>query len=1012
MKTKFNGILTLLLAFVVQLTFAQEKTISGTVVDETNMPLPGATVVIKGTTTGTSTDFDGKYTIIANTGDVLTFSYVGYSEQDVTVAASNTIDIALALDNSLEEVVITAQGVKRKPDEITTANQVVKADELNQASNPNAVQSLAGKVSGLQINTTSTGLNPNTTIVLRGPSSISGNNSALVVIDNVLSSSGILATIDPNMIESINVIKGANGAALYGERGSAGVIIVTTKRGTGDSEKFTVDVKSSVTFESIAFLPETQDRFGQGWQGDFDWTDQGSWGPEYDGSQIPTGTPYPTANDWRLSRYENIDENIKPFFNTGVNYQNGVTVNGGNLDSGYITLSLLRQDVEGVIPGDTRKKNNFSLSTGKRIGKLTVNGAARYSESKTDRVGSSLYASLANTPGNINIESYNSGDNADHWTLYDNSPYWLLKNNRVTGRQAITNLSADLMYEFNDNINTVFRSSVRNINSNNSGHTNEFRDFLQLTGTDRKVTSNYNKSLSESRFIQNDLMLNFDYLLTDNITFKSNLGFNTTDSRFQSVGFTGNNLRLNNFYDLSNVSGLPTPSEGKSFKRTAGVYGQVDLGYNDYLFLNMTARNDWNSVLPEENRSFLYYSSGLAFIPTKAFSSLKGKILHKAKVSASYVKTGNAGALSPHEVDYVGVQGGGYPYYLTPRNSFLLQTSTADPNLENEFVTSAEFNVNLEFLNRRVPRITLDGSFSFAENTNQILNITTSSATGGVSSLINVGETKSNAMEIDLGFTPIKTDNFEWNGGVTYSAYKTTVEKVTDQSNSVNSGGYYAIEGQEWPILQGTTYTRDDQGRIVLDSDGNPVQDGSLKILGKTTPDYILNFRTQFKYKGIALSAVADYRTGHVFDSGIKRQLNGQGRTIESTQGGREAFLFPNSTIEGSGVTNTNTLTGGASAADYQTYITDNLGFFDENFVTDATAFKLREVSLSYDLPANFVSSLNLSRFTVGVSGRNLLTVLPAENRGYNDPEIGNGFGGYSATPPTKFYSFNVNFAF
>jgi len=1011
MKTKFNGILTLLLAFVVQLTFAQEKTISGTVVDETNMPLPGATVVIKGTTTGTSTDFDGKYTITANTGDVLTFSYVGYSEQDATVANSNTIDIALALDNSLEEVVITALGIKRKPDEITTANQVVKAEELTQANNPDVVQSLAGKVSGLQINTTSTGLDPNTTITLRGPRSISGNNSALVVIDNIVSTSGVLSSLDPNSIASVNVIKGANGAALYGERGSAGVIIVTTKKGAGEG-KFTVDVKSSVTFESIAFLPETQDRYGQGWQGDYDWTDQGSWGPEYDGSLIPTGIAYPTTSDWRLSPYVHIEDNIKPFFNTGVNYQNGVTISGGDVNSGYVTFGALRQDVEGVIPDDKRAKNNFSLNAGKKLGKLMVSGVARYTAEKTSRANGNLYDRLSNTPGNIRVENYNSGNNGDHWTLYDDSPYWTILNNRTLGNSSIVDLSGEMQYTFNDNINAVVRSSVRSAQGNSSSFDNGFNDVLELTGTDRTRRSSYFKSLSSSRNIYTDVMVNFDYNLTDDITFKSNVGLNATDAKSTSLTSGGADLRLENFYDLSNVSNVQSPNESKFHQRTAGLFANVDLGYKDFLFLNLTGRNDWNSVLPKGKNNFFYPSAGLAFIPTKAFPSIKSKTLHKVKLSGGYVKTGNASALGAHQYEDSAVQAGGFPYFLTPVNSFILSTNSVDPNIENEFVTSAEFNMNLEFLNIRGPRLTLDASYAAGKNENQILGITTSAASALNSSSINVGETKSTSLELDLGFTPVKTKNFEWNNRFSYSTYTTTVEKVTDQSNTVVTSGLSAIEGQEWPLIRGTAYTRDDAGRVVLDANGNPVRSSDLKILGKTTPDYILNFSTQVRYKGIKLAATADYRTGHVFHSGIQRQLSSQGRTIESAQNGREAFLFPNSTVDGSGVTNTSVLTGGSSAADYQTYITDNVGFFTENFIRDATAFKLREVSLSYDLPEKFISSLNMSRFTVGFSGRNLLTVLPKENRGYNDPEIGSGYGNYSFTPPTRFYSMSVNLAF
>ncbi len=1017
MKLKFNGFLVLFLVLVAQITCAQERAVSGTVTDNTGLPLPGVSVLVKGTKSGTQTDFDGKYSIKATPSQVLVFTYLGMKTQEITASAVE-LNVKMKDDSmELENIVVTAVGIKRKSDEITTSNQVVKTKELTQASNPNVIQSLAGKVSGLQINTTSTGLNPNTSIILRGAKSISGNNEALVVIDNIISSASVLSSIDPNAIESINVIKGANGAALYGERGATGVIIVTTKKGT-KSEKMSVDFSTSVTTETIDYLPETQNRYGQGWQGDFDWTDQGSWGPEYDGSQQVIGIPFPSITDWRLSPYEHIEDNIKPFFNTGINLQNSLTIAAGNTEDGYISLNLNRQDFKGVIPSDVRAKNFINLSVGKKIGKFTLSSIARYSNDKTTRVNGDTYAAVSNTPGNIPVERFNSRDNGDHWTLYADSPYWKLNNDRTDANNNISELMGEVQYSLNKNIDFVLRSSVRNTTGNTSSFTNEYRDLLQLTGTDRKIRSFYSQANTNRRVIYTDFLVNFDYNLTEKVTFKSNLGLNATDDKFNSVGSSGRDLSIIGYYDLDNISNVQNPGEFKSRQKTTGIFGQVDLGYNDYLFLNLTGRNDWNSALKianEKSTSFFYPSAGISFIPTKAFEGLKGNILNRAKLSASYVKVGNASALAPHSINNTGVKAPGYPYFLTPLNSFILGTSIVDQDIKNEFIKSSEFNINLEFFKRQVPRLTLDAALTFSKNENQLLNTTVSSTTGVGNALINVGETKSKALEIDLGFTPFKTENFEWNGRVSYSTYKTTVEKVTDDSDIVGSGtpGIYAVEGQEFPVIRGYGYTRDEEGRVVLDTDGNPVRESQLKILGKTTPDYILNFSTEFKYKNFSLSAVADYRTGHVFYSGVADQINGVGRSIESAEGGRKPFIYPNSTIQGSNATNTTVTTGGdGSSADFQSYVTDNYGYFDENFVLDASAFKLREVALNYEFSRKIISKFGFSRFNIGVSGRNLLTVLPKANRNYNDPETGNGLAGYSFTPPTKFYTFSINLTF
>ncbi len=1031
MKKKFNGFLTLLLAFIVHVTLAQEKTISGNVKDSGGS-LPGVSILIKNTTTGTETDFDGNYSIKAKNGDVLVFSFVGMQTIERIVSSSNRIDVTMTEDqNLLEEVVVTAVGIKRKQDEITTANQVVKADELNQAVNPDAVQALSGKVSGLQINTTSAGLAPNTQITLRGARSISGNNDALIVIDNIVSTAEVLSTLDPNTIESMNVIKGANGAALYGELGAAGVIIVTTKKGIKGSDKFSVDFKSSVTVESIAYLPETQDRFGQGWGGVIETVDQGSWGVPYNGAIISTGSPDANGN-FRNVPYSHIEDNILPFFSEGYNFQNAISLAGGNTETGFLNFGYLRQDLSGVIPGAKLVKNNFSLTTGKKLGKLRIQGIARYTDEKTNDVNDDLYRRLANTPGNIPVELFNSGSNDDHWTIYDDSPYWTLKNDRRPGRREIVDLSAELSYEFNDNISAVLRSSVRSLKNNDKIKRNAFEDtILWPAAGNRSIRSRYRVDNYNERNIYTDLLVNFDYNLTDDLTFKSNVGLNATD--FSSIFYRkeGFDLSIPGLFNFGNVTSVPSIEEENIKKRTASVFAQIDLGFKDYLFLNMTGRNDWNSVLPKQNRSFFYPSVGVSFIPTKAFPNLKSKVLHKAKVSASYVKTGNASALDPHQFSRRTENSGTFP--STGLISLVAEGTVVDANIKPEFINSYEANINLEFLNVRGPRITLDASGSFSKNTDQILGITSSSTPGTTNAIINVGETSSRSFEIDLGFTPFKTENFELNGRVGYSTYRTVVDKVTNGSDRVEVGettgtiGAYAIEGQEFPVLLGTGYSRDDQGRVIIDTNGNPINDSELKVLGNTTPDYILNFSLNARYKGFRFAAVGDYRTGHVFYNGIKAQLAGQGRTIETTHNDRLPFIFPNSTVQGSGVTNTTVLTANSGSAfgpgadpfvhPYNfayDYYTGNYTRFDENFVTDATAFKLREVSISYDLPAKFIEKINLSRFNIGLSGRNLWTSLTEDNLDYNDPEYGgrNGLAFYGITPPTRFYTLSVNLSF
>lgn len=1024
MKKTLCKALTVLLLLAVQLTLAQQKTITGTVSDESALPLPGVNIVIKGTTTGTQSDFDGNYSITSNVGDVLVFSYVGLKTQEVTVGASDTIDVTMLEDaESLDEVIITAVGIKRKPDEITTAYENLKAEEITSANNPDAVQSLAGKVSGLQINTTNTGVNPSTTIRLRGTRSLSGSNSALVVIDNVISSATILSDLDPEIIESINIIKGPNGAALYGSRGGNGVIIVTTKKGTKNQGKLNVSYGSTLTLEEIAFLPQLQDRYGKGYWGEIDAFDQGSWGPEYDGSIQPVGLPYPTINDYRYTTYEFKKDNMKDFFNTGVALQNTLTLSGGDSE-GFYSLTANRRTTDGIIPEDTYKKDFLALSAGKTFGKFSMSGNVRFTN-EDQSVSNGVYGQLAQLPSDINVTDFDSGSNSDHWTAFGDSPYWVRDNQRTLSENTRSDLSAELSYQFNDNISAVLRSNVVTNSGKGFTYVNDYVAEYTVTGDGRDIQSSLSVTSNNSRTLYTDLIANFNYQLTEDIGLKSLIGFNSTESRGFSQTTSGDILTLPGLYTVENISSGISVSDFSSKRRQQGIFANIDLSYKDYLYLNLTGRQEWDSRLQSPGRTigdigFFYYSVGASFIPTKAFPEIKSDFLHKMKVSGGYVKTANISALGSHDLFDTGFRPAAFPF-PGGVNSFIIPSSTFDNAIEPEFINTFEANLNLELLRRGgTPRITLDGSYSFYTNDNQILSASVSSSTSVFSAGINVGETQTNAYEVDLGLTPIKTEDFRWNLNFGYASQKTIATKITEDSDQLGSGapGIYAIQGEEFPLIQGTAYERDDEGRVVLNPDGSPRTASGLKVLGKTTPDYILNFGTEITYKGFRLSAVADFRTGHVFYSGVYNNLTGQGRSFITAENGRGYFIFPNSTVQGSGTTNTSVLTGTSyggpsSYAQYQSFVqSDDFTGVDENFILDATAFKLREIALSYSLPSKVLENTFIHGLSIGISGRNLLVILPKENRGYNDPEIGSGIGGYGQTPPTKFYSMNVKFNF
>ena len=1027
MKTKFNGILTLLLAFVVQLTFAQEKTISGTVVDETNMPLPGATVVIKGTTTGTSTDFDGKYSITANTGDVLTFSYVGYAEQNASIGAESTIDIALALDNSLETVVVTALGFKRKPKELAYATQEVKSNEINQAKATSAATALIGKVSGLQINTVDNGVNPNTRVVLRGSRSISGNNQALIVIDGFPSTQGALSQIDPNNIESSTILKGANAAALYGSDGANGAIMITTKKGT-NNEKMTVELNSTTTFETVTLLPTRQTKFGQGWNGGLDSVENTNWGPALDGSLVQVGNGTGGVREYTYSARE---DNIRDFFDTGITMQNNVSVRGGG-ESGNIFFAASDQQTTGIVPNDKFHKNTFRLNAGKNIGKLSVNGTMAYLTSSTKVVGeedavngvlgsgNSMYNQLLQTPINVPLTAFsNASNNPDeHFTNYATSPYWLIETARDNTRFDKFQGTIQLDYKFNDWLNALYRVGTNFSNSRNKAYNARFTSAVISS---LNSTHNVADDHRYNRDINSDLLFNFDFKLNEDISSKFILGQNVKQSNTDRIFTSTENLTFDTINNTSVASGDRFAFQRSTVSRGIGVYGSAEFGYKDYLFLSATGRNDWSSTLKQGNNSFFYPSVGLSFIPTKVFKGLKGDILSSAKVAASYTKVGNAVA-DPYLLD-AGIEAApGFPFNVP---GYEYNDLVPDSNLTPEFVTSTEVNVNLAFLKNR---ITFDAAYYTTESTDQILRTDAPYSSGTKQILLNAGTMEGDGFEIDLGARIIKTDNWKWDTKFSYAATDTEVTELAGgaQQFILSSAGYdggastansAAVVGESFPSIIGTAYLRDDQGRIVINPNtGNPEVATGKKLLGKATPDYILGFNTSVEYKGIRLAAVFDYRTGHQFYNDLAQLQDFLGASEESASTNRLPFVIPNSSYEttpGTFVANTN-ITTESGAQPYWDTIHSNIA---ENYVVDATSFKCREIALSYEFPSTILDRLPIERAVIGVNARNVFMILPGENK-FTDPEFslgtgnGQGVGGSATTPPTRTIGFNVNLTF
>jgi TonB-linked SusC/RagA family outer membrane protein len=1005
-----------------QFSFAQEKTVTGVVSDAAG-PLPGANVVVKGSTRGAQTDVDGKFSIKAKAGDVLLFSFTGYNDSKLTVGAANSYNVVLKESSIvLEDVVVTgALGIQKRKEAITYSSQVVKAKEITQAGNPSAVQSLTGKVSGLQINTTNNGVNPTLSIVIRGNKSITSSNEALIVIDNVISTASVLNAISPETIESMNTIKGSQGAALYGVLGNNGVIIVTTKKGT-KSGKVEVGFVSNYEFQEVAFIPERQTKYGQGWNGQHVSYENGGWGAEMDGVMRPVGL-LQADGTYVMSPYSPIKDNIKQFFQNGSTLQNTFNVNLGDAN-GFSYLSARKQSTEFVVQDDQLERTNVLFRSGKKLGKWNLGTTVNYIDSRTRTTSSNLFTDLLQTATNIPVARFSSPFNQYHWTSYYNSPYWLRDNVRNQTRSSTISAILDMKYELNDHINITYAPNIRLASSNFRSHTNGYVDTLLVGGGDQSIVSAFDTNNQSSRSFYADLMVNFNYDLTDKIGFKANVGNNITENYndFTSVG--GNNLTIPGFYNISNLTGEVRRSNGFSKRRSYSFFANLDFSYEDYLYLNFTARYDNLSYLNPDNRSIFYPSAGISFIPTKAIASLKdNKFLSSSKVSLNLTKTGNANGVASYAIQNLYSQASGFPF--GDLNSFVQTTSVTNNAIKPEFSLQRELNVNLGFFEDRV---TLGSSIYKSDNKDLITYASTSYASGVVSAGLNVGGTTTTGMEVDLGLSSKESAAFKWNLNLSYTTYKTVVDKVTDDASEVAlasfaSVGIFATEGEEFPLIKGTAYERDGDGNVIIDAaTGNPLQTADFKILGKVTPDYILGINAAIEYKGVRLSGVFDYRTGHKFWAGNKDWLSWSGHLVESAQNGRRGFVFPNSVITtgtaGVYTPNTSTITGGTTYTDYLNYFSNEYRDVTENFVLDATAFKCRELALSYSLPSSMLSKTSVKSVTFGVNARNLFMILPKSNRGYHDPEQSRSSGtdqGLAVTgqyPSTRTFGFNLNVTF
>lgn len=1085
MRTKFSGILTLILAFVVQLSFAQEKTISGNVTDNSGLPLPGVNIVVKGTATGTQTDFDGNYSINANRGAVLTYSYVGFAAKEIVIGDNNTINVQLSEDAAqLEEVVVTAQGIRREKKSLGYAVSTVANDKIEQKAEADLGRILSGKAAGVNITSTNGLSGSGTNIIIRGYSSVTGSNQPLFVVDgvpfdggtntqtnfldNVTESSRFL-DLDPNSIESVNVLKGLSATTLYGQAGSNGVILITTKNGSTGSanEKFEVTLTQSI-FASEAILPKYQNNYGGGFHQSYGFFFS-NWGPAFNGDlsanpnfigTAPDGTtlvngPLGNLSDqtlnigvedqiaipYRYQPYNSVDD----FFKTGYTSTTSINIGGGS-EKGRFNISYTHLNDEGVTPGNTLRRNNIGLGgSAKLANKLTASGVINFAltdfksppvapsfGSGTSFDGGSVFGDLLYTPRSVNLFGlpFQAQDGRSVYYRAGNdiqNPRWTVANTKATQevRRVFGNVA--LKYDMKDWLSLSYRVGIDQYTETNTYGQNR-------GGVDGQQLGIYRTSAVVNTIWDHTLSLNANKDLSENLNLNVNLGVNPRFENFEREGVESVGqlafgvLEHFNFGSQSSFNSFTNlPIGVKNTVNTIGMYFDTTLGYKDFLYFNISGRNDWSSTLERENNSLFYPAASISFVPTAAFDGLAGDVLNYLKLRFGYGSSaGFPFAFSTRNVLDLNPRG-----YVTGNGSAIPTNSVANrlgnPDLKPELVGEFELGMDSKFFNR------LDFNVSvFSKKTTDLLtDQALDPATGFNVQQVNAGALQTQGIEIDYNIDIIRpndNEGFKWNLSGNFYADE---NEVTDLDESVDrialtnfvigEGANFAVEGRPYGVILGSTVARDANGNRLVDNDGAYIIDNDLKELGDPNPDWTTNLNSTISYKGFSFYMDWQYRHGGDIYSTTTASLIGRGVVDRDDPLNREAlYVLPgvvqqfNDDGQVTGSTpNTTQVT--ATNVGFDTY-----GFGANEFkMFDGSTLRLNELAVGYKMPSKFLNNTPFGSISLKASGFNLWY------KAFNFPEdvrfdtnslstgVGNGLGiDFITGPSVRRYGFSIQATF
>lgn len=1019
----------------------QDAKVTG-VVEDALGPVAGASVLIKGTTTGTMTDMDGRFTLDdLREGDIIQISFIGYVTQEIPYIGQSSLNVRLEEDTQkLDEVVVTALGMKRDKKALGYAMQELKGDDLLASREPNLANTLSGKVSGLQIVRSSNGIGGSSKIVLRGNSSLTGSNQPLIVVDgtpmdnftggvdDVWGNTGAdmgngLSDINPEDIESMTVLKGASAAALYGSRAGNGVILITTKSGK-KNEGLGITVNAGMTAESIFLKPEMQNSFGQGTVGIYDNQSRLSWGPKVTGQ---------TVADWRgnqvaLRTYDNIDA----FFKMGTSFYEGVSFQQ-NINGTSIFTSINRSDDAGITPESTLNKTNISLrattfldkeeqwKVDAKVNYINMNAHNRPIQGVNP---SNAFSTIYTLPRSINIKEFEQSVNEEGkmiwWDAANNpqeNPYWVTKyrQNNDTRNRLLGNVS--LKYTPTDWFDIEFRGGT---------------DYYTTTKNEKiyaggNALPRGNYSEGSETFYEN----NFSFLATarkDNlidrlggfITFGGNLMMQKRTKMNASAG----ELLVPNLFSLNNGVNRATVTSELIQRKMNSLYGSLQLNWDGYLFLDVTARNDWSSTMSKANRSYFYPSVSFSGVISDMLPKIGGSMpdwFSFAKIRASFAEVGND--LDPYQL---------YNNYTVGKDEN--GNTTAEPgqtlfdsNVRSELIKSWEVGFDVRFFQNR---LALDFAWYKTNATRQLLNLPLDPFSGYSSRKVNAGNIQNEGLEASLNGTIFQSPDpkgFNWNMTAQFSLNRNKIIELYPgvtvyDIKTLDAIQIVAAQGSYYGDIYGQTFMRvtDESsphfGKLIVGEDGLPLISTEKTKVGNQNPDWMLGITNNFSYKGFNLSFLVDCRIGGNIYSGTASTLYVRGNAAGTVVNGeRNDFIVPNSVMLHSGSYIENTV-----AVTHQNYwervgSTGNYGL-PEIFTYDATNVRLRTITLGYTFDRSWLKKTPLQRLNLSATCNNVWMIhynLPGI-----DPESvsatntnATGFEN-GAAPTSRSFTFNVTIGF